>query len=227
MLRPTCWDHWDHEVLQLWDCTTMQPPCYLSGEKKHTGEKKVWNKHFKTRSYPQNILIIYPVFEIGKIPSSSAASETRWSTSGCPKRTLAQGSAPASAGSHKTSTAEAASSSVVPERDAECLWIHASLFSPGRPSFPETQQPVLTVFQLLFQTNLNAHSGRHDRRTSTKPDHAKLILLLFMYIRQRFALFRIAVLVTQYIFTERQINQWLIIDLVITSFVTHKAPFNN
>lgn len=76
---------------------------------------------FLTYFYLQNVLIIYPVFEIGKIPPSSAASETRWTASGCPKRTLAQWSPSAATGCHKTSATEATSSSVVPERDAKCL----------------------------------------------------------------------------------------------------------
>lgn len=89
---------------------------------KNTQEiKKVLNKHFKTYFYLENTLIIYPVFEIGEITPSSAASEARWIASGCPKRTLAQRPPPASTGCHETATTEAASSSVVSERDAKCL----------------------------------------------------------------------------------------------------------
>lgn len=96
-------------------------------------QQKGQNRLFSNilKEHPQSVLIIYPVFKIREIPPSSTPSETRWTASGCPKRTLAQWSPPAATRSHESSTTEATSSSVVPERDAKCLRIHASLFSPG------------------------------------------------------------------------------------------------
>lgn len=103
-------------------------------------------RKFKTNSflmslYPQSDLMTYPVFKIWEIATSSSTSETRWGTSGCPKRTLAQRAPPAATGCHKPSTAEPPSSSVVSERDAKCLWIHASLFCPGWPPLPDRKWP--------------------------------------------------------------------------------------
>lgn len=133
----TEWNHFRR--CNTCDCTTMQPPCCPSGEEYTIkGQNRLFSNILK--EYPQSILIIYPVFKIREIPPSSTPSETRWTASGCPKRTLAQWSPPAATGSHESSTTEATSSSIVPERDAKCLRIHASLFSPGWSPFPDTQR---------------------------------------------------------------------------------------
>lgn len=108
-------------------------------------EKKVQNGNkspFSTNC--TSIIIIYPVFKIREIPASSATSEsapeTRRGTSGRPEGASAQRSPSASTGPHEASATETSSSSIVPQRDAECLRIHSSLFCPGRPSIPETNK---------------------------------------------------------------------------------------
>lgn len=99
----------------------------------------------------ENVAIIYPVFKVGEVTSSSASSEasseargrggaagaTEGASEGAAEGASAGGAASAPPRRHEAPpTAETSSSSIVSQRDAEGLRIHAPLLRPGRPAVP-------------------------------------------------------------------------------------------
>lgn len=126
--------------------TAMPQPCFPSGSK-----SRYWQSDLPQTEMDENVAIIYPVFKVGEVASSSASSEasseargrggaagaTEGASEGAAEGASAGGAASPPPRRHEAPpTAETSSSSIVSQRDAEGLRIHAPLLRPGRPAVP-------------------------------------------------------------------------------------------
>lgn len=130
--------------------TAMPPPCFPSGSRSRYSQSAL-----PQIEMDENVPTIYPVFKVGEVASSSASSEAsseargrgsaagategaaEGAAKGAAERASAGGAASAPPRRHVAPpTAETSSSSIVSQRDAEGLRIHAPLLRPGRPAVP-------------------------------------------------------------------------------------------